>query len=154
MLGLADFIGITETASCKTEVLKNSQETFLIEKRKYKNNTLQRNRQDNGKMMKLKRRVIERQRKGFNIKIMECEKPQAYFHDKETSWQGTNVPCNGLSKVKSAIWRTKNKLLFKSTCGGGDVTLKVQRAETSFFFLEEIHVNYEFTYIREPRLVS
>ena len=57
MLGLADFREITETASCKIEVL-NSQETFLIEKRKYKNNTLQCNRQDNGKMMRLKRREL------------------------------------------------------------------------------------------------
>lgn len=45
--------------------------------------------------MKLKRRDIVKAKKVFNIKITECDRPQAYFHDKETSWQETNVPCNG-----------------------------------------------------------
>lgn len=55
---------------------------FSIENRRYKNNTLYCKRYDSKKIMKLKKRFFKRQRKVFNIKIMECDRPQAYFHDK------------------------------------------------------------------------
>lgn len=61
--------------------------------------------------MKLKRRDIVKAKKVFNIKITECDRPQAYFHDKETSWQETNVPCNGQSEASQPYGELKISFL-------------------------------------------